>query len=244
MAQNGFYKQRLQLEIKNSPVPFIEKDADLIEDISLSRFYWDITYWLTFSSLPIDELCLKIGTYYFSGEIEKSNVYLISMIVKRIMSSSKDITEILSKFEKLSTKSSLSGFKFFGENDEQDTDYLKGKIQIMTMHKSKGDEFDYVFIPEFAEKNLSLDIDAMKLKSSSMFIENIKKLNPEYKEKSELELKTEILEENLRLLYVAITRAKKKLYFSCAKKEKYYGKDREVEESIIFADLLNTEEVK
>ena len=243
LAQNGFYKQRLQMGIKNSKIPFIEQDADEIEDINLSKFYWDITYWLTFSSLPIDELCLKIGTYYFSGEIEKSNVYLISMLVKRIMTISRDISSILDKLEKLSVKTSLNGFKFFSENDEQDNEYLKGKIQIMTMHKSKGDEFDYVFIPEFSEKNLSLDIESMKLKSSSDFIENIKKLNPKYKDKSEFDLKKEILEENLRLLYVAITRAKKKLYFSCAKKEKYYGKDRDVAESIIFTDLLNTKEI-
>ena len=38
-----------------------------------------------------------------------------------------------------------------------------------------------------------------------------KKLNPNYKTKSQYELKQEILSENLRLLYVAITRAKNKL---------------------------------
>ena len=111
----------------------------------------------------------------------------------------------------------------------------------MTMHKSKGDEFDYVFIPEFSEKNLSLNITSMKLKGSSAFIESVKMLNPSYKAKSEIDLKKEILEENLRLLYVAITRAKRKLYFTCSKKQKnYYGKEEKIEENMIFNELLQT----
>ena len=150
-------------------------------------------------------------------------------------------SNILTKFEELSKKASLSGFKFFSENDEYDSEYIKGKIQIMTMHKSKGDEFDYVFIPELSEKNLSLNIDGMKLKGASSFMENIKALNKNYKTKSELEQKKEILEENLRLLYVAITRAKRKLYFTCSKKQKnYYGKEEKIEENIIFNELLKT----
>lgn len=241
LAQYGYYKPRLQLEIKNLKEPFIKIDADDIEDVDLSKFYWDVLYWLTFSTLPMDELCLKIGQYYFSGEIEKSNVYLISTLVKRLMVSNSGYSNVLNRFEELSKKSSLSGFKFFSENDENDSEYLKGKIQIMTMHKSKGDEFDYVFIPEFSEKNLSLYINSMKLKGSSAFIESIKTLNPNYKNKTETELKKEILEENLRLLYVAITRAKRKLYFTCSQKQKnFYGKEENIEENIVFNELLKT----
>lgn len=241
LAQYGYYKPRLQLEIKNSQIPFIEIDSDDIDNPDLSKFYWDVSYWLTFSTLPMDELSLKIGQYYFSGEIEKSNVYLISTLIKRLIVANKGFSNILNKFEELSKKSSLSGFKFFSENDENDSEYLKGKVQIMTMHKSKGDEFDYVFIPEFSEKNLSLNITSMKLKGSSAFIESVKMLNPSYKAKSEIDLKKEILEENLRLLYVAITRAKRKLYFTCAKKQKnYYGKEEKIEENMIFNELLQT----
>ena len=50
----------------------------------------------------------------------------------------------------------------------------------MTMHKSKGDEFNLVFIPEMTEKNLPLTLDAINLKSSD-FIESVRALNPNYK---------------------------------------------------------------
>ena len=112
----------------------------------------------------------------------------------------------------------------------------------MTLHKSKGDEFDYVFIPEMTEKSLTLDLEQIKLKSSD-FMENVKQLNPNYKQKSEYELKQELISENLRLLYVAITRAKKHLYFSASRKTKSFEKIVEQQPSLIFSELLDSKEV-
>ena len=111
----------------------------------------------------------------------------------------------------------------------------------MTLHKSKGDEFDYVFIPEMTEKSLTLDLNQIKLKSSD-FMENVKQLNPNYKPKSEFELKQELISENLRLLYVAITRAKRHLYFTASRKTKSFEKIVEQEPSLIFTEILDTKE--
>ena len=66
---------------------------------------------------------------------------------------------------------------------------MRGKVQIMTLHKSKGDEFEYVFLPEMAEKNLSIDVDKAKTKASTIFMEEVRAFNPSYKSKSELELR-------------------------------------------------------
>ena len=108
----------------------------------------------------------------------------------------------------------------------------------MTLHKSKGDEFDYVFLPEMNEKSLSIDVKKAKLKSSSTFMEEVKAFNPKYKRKSELELKEFNAEETLRLLYVAITRAQKKLYITTCSKAKSFGKDITQDPSIIFGNIL------
>ena len=131
----------------------------------------------------------------------------------------------------------MSGFKFFSEEDESNREFLEGKVQIMTLHKSKGDEFDYVFIPEMTEKSLTLDFSQIKLKSSD-FMENIRRLNPNYKPKTEFDLKQELISENLRLLYVAITRAKRKLFFTVSTKTKSFDKVVQQEPSIIFTDIL------
>ncbi len=237
LAEMGFYKQRLGLEIRKYENPFIQIDCDNIENIHLAQFYWDLTYWLSFPHLAAEELAIKIGLHYFNSEIEKSNVYLISTLIKRLSLSYKDFPILLERLGELAKKPSLSGFKFFSEEDESDKEFLAGKVQVMTLHKSKGDEFDYVFIPEMAEKNLTLDIEQLKMKSSD-FNENLKRLNKNYKPKTEQELKQEQVAENLRLLYVAITRAKKHLYFTASRKVKSFEKIIEQEPSLIFYDLL------
>ena len=238
LSDLGFYKQRLQLEIRASETPFIEKSGDEIESVSLSQFLWDMQYWLNSSILPLEELVIRMGLFYYTSDIEKSNVYLIATLVKRLNAGGKfDLT--LQRLEELSKKPSLSGFKFFSE--EEDKDAMKGKVQIMTLHKSKGDEFEYVFLPEMAEKNLSIDVEHSKLKASSLFMEEIKTFNPKYKRKTELELKEFNSEESLRLLYVAITRAQKKLYITTSAKSKGWG-NKEVEQapSVIFGEILNS----
>ena len=238
LAEAGFYKQRLGLEIRKYENPFIQIDCDFIDNVYLAQFYWDLTYWLSFSHLSAEELAIKIGLHYFTSEIEKSNVYLISTLIKRLNNTCKDFAILLERLAELAKKPSLSGFKFFSEEDESDREFLAGKVQIMTLHKSKGDEFDYVFIPEMAEKNLTLDFEQIKLKNSD-FMENLKRLNPTYKPKSEFDMKQELVSENLRLLYVAITRAKKYLYFSASRKTKSFEKIIEQQPSLIFEELLN-----
>ena len=238
LAEMGFYKQRLGLEIRKYENPFIQIDCDYIDNIYLAQFYWDLTYWLSFPNLAPEELAIKIGLHYFNSEIEKSNVYLISTLIKRLSMNYKDFPTLIERLGELAKKPSLSGFKFFSEEDESDKEFLAGKVQIMTLHKSKGDEFDYVFIPEMAEKNLTLDFEQIKLKNSD-FTENLKRLNPDYKPKTEFDMKQELVSENLRLLYVAITRAKKYLYFSTSRKVKSFEKIIEQEPSLIFSELLN-----
>ncbi len=236
LSDLGFYKQRLQLEIRESEKPFIEKDGDDIESDALAQFLWDMQYWLNSSTLPLEELVIRIGLFYYTSDIEKSNVYLIAILVKRLNASGKfDLT--LQRLEELAKKPTLSGFKFFSE--EEDKDAMRGKVQIMTLHKSKGDEFEYVFLPEMAEKNLSIDVDKAKTKASTIFMEEVRAFNPSYKSKSELELREFNSEESLRLLYVAITRAQLKLYITTSAKAKGWGnKETEQEPSVIFGNIL------
>ena len=243
LAELGFYKQRLGTEIRKYEQPFINADCDEISQMSLAQFYWDLNYWLSFPHLTADELAIKIGLHYYSSEIEKSNVYLISTLIKRISTNTKNFAAIMERLTELAKKPRLSGFNFFSEEDESDKEFLAGKVQIMTLHKSKGDEFDYVFLPEMAEKNLTLDISQIKMKSSD-FMENLRRLNPNYKPKSEEDLKRELLAENLRLLYVAITRAKRYLYFTVSTKTKSFGKETEQEPSLIFSIMNESAGVK
>ena len=193
-----------------------------------------MNYWLSFANLSIDELVLKIGMNYFSEVIEKSNIYLISTLCSKLDNG--DFKQTLQRLEELSTRPTLSGFKFFSEDEVENM--TNGKIQIMTLQKSKGDEFDYVFMPEMSEKNLTMDVNQCKLKTSAFFMEQVRGFNPKYKIKSDTELKEFSAEESMRLFYVAVTRAKKKLYITAPLKVKSFGKELEQSPSIIFNDLF------
>jgi len=232
LANYGFYTARAQGEIRSCKVPFISLPADEIESPFLGQFHWDMNYWLNSASLEPEEFTIKVGTHYFSSEIERSNVYLISTLVKRICALNNDWFYVVERLEELSKRNSLSGFKFFSEEDE--TKDMGGQVQIMTLHKSKGDEFDHVFIPEMNEKDFPMLVDEFKLKSSTLFTEGVKSLGKAYKQKTELELKEFSLAENFRLLYVAITRAKSKLYLTASTKVKSYSRVEERRPSQLF----------
>ena len=235
LSDLGFYKQRLQLEIRSSEKPFITRDGDDIDSPSLSQFLWDMQYWLNCSTMPIEELVIKIGLFYYTSDIEKSNVYLIATLVRKL-NTSNNFDLVVERLDAVAKRPSLSGFKFFSE--EEDSSAVKGKVQIMTLHKSKGDEFEYVFIPELTEKALSMDAAKTAIKSSTVFMEQVRGFNLNYKVKSELELREFSAEESMRLFYVAVTRAKKKLYITASTKTKAFGKEVVQEPSVIFTDLF------
>ena len=83
-----------------------------------------------------------------------------------------------------------------------DEDWDGEKINIMTIHSAKGLEFDVVFLPGWEEG-----------------------LFPH--QKSIDEKGTEGIEEERRLAYVAITRAKNELYISFANQRKFYGRQND-----------------
>lgn len=240
LSETGRYKYGLGQEIKKYENPFIQLNCDNLNNQSLEQFYWDVNYWISLCYLPPNELVVKVAKDLglLKSEVDKSNIHLISTLIKRICIKNNSLSYAVDRLCELAKRPNLSGFKFFSEEDEDDKKSLQGKVQIMTMHKSKGDEFNLVFIPEMSEKNLPLTLESISLKNAD-FIEQIRCLNPNYNKKSDFELKKEILEENLRLLYVAITRAKNRLYISTSAKEQTrYGKLKNSEPSVIFDELL------
>lgn len=220
--------------VKELKTPFINQAGDEIESSNLLQLYWDINYWINNSNLALDDLAVKIGLYYFKTDIEKSNVYLISMLIKRLINSYKKNEIIIEKLEDLSNRPLLSTYNFFSEEEKTESE-TEGKISIMTVHKSKGDEFDIVFIPEMTEDNYSTTLETTKIKANTHFMETIKSLDTKYAKKSPSELKKSQIEENLRLLYVAMTRAKKELNITCANN---YEKRRKSKPSVLFSEFL------
>ncbi len=132
-------------------------------------------------------------------------------------------------FEKTSYSGVFNFVRYIDEIESASEDFGEANIfsdnsdavRIMTIHKSKGLEFPVVFISGInhkfnfndmnkgilIHKNLGIGIDAVDY-------ENSKKKKGFYKKIIYNEIKKDLLQEELRILYVAMTRAKEKLIFT------------------------------
>lgn len=196
---------------------FAQKNDFLNSQGEKYQLWWDLKYFLNKNYISPMELVLEIGNFYFSKNSQSSNVAMVYSIIKKVYQTQKNFENTTLRLREIANRPNKS-VKFFEDEKNQDTQAIK----IMTLHKSKGDEFDYVFIPELTSSNLGLSVNEIKLKENTKFLQQIKK-----QPKTDETIKQEIVDENYRLLYVGITRAKLKLYLSCAKKYKIYKKEQE-----------------
>lgn len=84
-------------------------------------------------------------------------------------------------------------------------------VRIITMHKSKGLQFDVVFCP-FTWSGVRLDKDAAVFHDSRHHDQLTLTLGPQIPLEQQMQAQKEQLAENLRMLYVALTRAKERCY--------------------------------
>ena len=200
-----------------------------LKDDFEEQFWWDMNYFLFKNHYSIYDLVFEIGSYYFSNTKNEVNIPLVATIAHKTFLSQKTFENTVLRLREIQYKNNFSNIKFFSLDDNIQKN---SKVQIMTLHKSKGDEFDYVFIPELTQDNLCFDINKYKLKENSKFIQKVKKI-----QKSDFELKKDVVEENFRLIYVGVTRAKKKLLLSCASNYKFFSKVQPKTLSEIFEGL-------
>lgn len=190
------------------------------------QLWWDLEYFLSKNFTTPYELILEILDFYFPKGSLNANGAMVLAIFEKLFQTQKTFEATVLKMREMANKTNKT-IKFF--EDESENKKLEDAVKIMTLHKAKGDEFDYVFIPELTNNNLGLKIEDIKLKENTKFLQTIK-ASP----KGEGELQQEILDENYRLIYVGITRAKEKLYLSCAKIYKHYNKEEEKTPTAIF----------
>ena len=120
------------------------------------------------------------------------------------MENIREIVTITKKFDNLKTTDALEIFleESSLKSDQDDEDKNKNGVRLMTIHASKGLEFDYVFIVGL-EQDLFPHLD-------------LGNKNKTQEEK----------EEERRLFYVAVTRARKKLFLSFAEMRTIYGEKK------------------
>jgi ATP-dependent exoDNAse (exonuclease V) beta subunit len=205
-----FLKKLKEPIIKNEELLYSAKELDSTDFVA---FWWDAFYFLNKSATAsVQEFVLDLGRYYFEKPQDLSNVNLISSMIKRFESgylrdTQKEPTlkDIIAYLDQVGRS---RGIKYF-----EDGDVNISAVEILTIHKSKGDEFDAVFIPQFVDKYHKINPEKIELRRDDTMSIKLEKLSGR-KVKTPEQKKKESAFEALRLIYVAITRAKKHLCFT------------------------------
>lgn len=179
--------------------------------------------------MPLDELIWQIyidtGFYNYvtlmpNGALRQANLKMLFERAKQYESASfKGLFNFISFIDKLHTSSGdLSSAKLIGENENV--------IRIMSIHKSKGLEFPVVYLcgtgKQFNMQDLNKNILLHQgLGIGPKYINSQRGIeyNTLAKEAIKIQTKVESLSEEMRVLYVALTRAKEKLIITGISKD-------------------------
>ena len=171
--------------------------------------------------LPLNELIWEIysktGYYYYvrmmpDGKIRQANLKKLFEKAREYENISyKGLFNFISFIEKVALKksSNMTSARIIGENDDV--------VRLMSIHKSKGLEFKIVFLVDMGKKINMQDMNGKIILDQSIGI-GVNYINDgvEYpaitKSAINIKIKKETISEEMRILYVAITRAKEKLY--------------------------------
>ena len=211
-----------------------KKDVDNKLRNKIEQFLNNLEMWRKEQEyLSLDELIWKIyndtGYYNYvglmtNGEIRQANLKMLFERAKQCESISfKGLFNFINYIEKIKTSSKdMDSAKVIGENDDV--------IRIMSIHKSKGLEFPVVFLSGTGKQFNMQDLNNKILLHPEIGI-GVKYIDYdrqiEYDTLSKQAMKNQImletLSEEMRVLYVALTRAKEKLIitgYSTADKQK------------------------
>ena len=196
----------------------------------IDGFFEKVSAWKEESEyLELDELIWKIyidtGYYNYAslmpdGILRQANLKLLFEKAKEYEEVSfKGLYNFINFIEKVRNSSGdLSSAKLIGENENV--------VRIMSIHKSKGLEFPLVFLCNSNKKFNTQDLNSQILLHQDLglganYIDSDKKLQYSTLAKEAIKIKSreEIISEEMRVLYVALTRAKERLIITGISKD-------------------------
>ena len=218
--QSDFYTALLKarLSVTEELREKIERFLNQIEDFRNKNQYMDLDelIWTIYEETGF----LNYVALMPNGSLRCSNLRMLFERAKQYETASfKGLFNFINFIEKIKIGSGdLGAAKLIGENENV--------VRIMSIHKSKGLEFPIVFLVSCGSSFNMMDLNDNILLHQNLGI-GVKYIDYEkqikYDTLSKFALRQKLLEENLaeemRVLYVALTRAKEKLYITAIKKD-------------------------
>ena len=233
-TDNELVEIRLSDKYDNFYNTLLKSKKDVSEQLrnKINKFLEQIEMWRKEQEyLSLDELIWKIynDTGYFNyvglmrnGELRQANLKMLFERAKQCESISfKGLYNFINYIEKIKTSSKdMDSAKIIGENDDV--------VRIMSIHKSKGLEFPVVILANSGKQFNLQDLNSKILLHPELGI-GVKYIDYDMqitydtlsKRAIKNKMKIETLSEEMRVLYVALTRAKEKIIITgLSKKEK------------------------
>ncbi len=217
---SDFYTAMLKarLSVEEDLKQKIQIFLDKIEDFRNKNKYMDLDelIWTIYEETGF----LNYVALMPNGELRCTNLKMLFERAKQYETASfKGLFNFINFIERLKIgNSDLGSAKLIGENENV--------VRIMSIHKSKGLEFPIVFLSSTGSSFNMRDLNEKILLHQELGI-GVKYIDYEkqvrYDTLSKIALREKLFEENLaeemRVLYVALTRAKEKLYITAIKKD-------------------------
>ena len=155
-----------------------------------------------------------------NGSLRQANLKMLFERAKEYEKTSfKGLFNFIKFIEKLkSGNSDMSAAKIIGENENV--------VRIMSIHKSKGLEFPVVFLSSTSKKINMQDLNSNLKKKKKIGIgpqyinyDKMVEYSTSAKDAIKIVIKEENISEEMRILYVALTRAKEKLIITGTSKD-------------------------
>lgn len=220
--KTGYFYEAIE-EAKNQ-----EKDTEL--KTKIEKFLDQIESWREKAEyLNIDELIwnIYIETGYYNyvnlmpdGDVRVANLKMLFERAKNFETATfKGLFNFINFIDKLKLNSGdMGAAKLIGENENV--------VRIMSIHKSKGLEFPVVFLCDSAKQFNLRDLNDsiilhQEIGLGPKYINSDKKIeyNTIAKEAIKISSKVEAISEEMRVLYVALTRAREKLIITGVEKD-------------------------
>ena len=219
-------KEKLEGNLKNKINEFLDKLDNWRKEsdyLSLAELIWKIY--------------IDTGFYNYvglmpNGSLRQANLKMLFERAKEYEKTSfKGLFNFIRFIEKLKTgNGDMASAKIIGENENV--------VRIMSIHKSKGLEFPIVFLCNTSKKMNMQDLN------SNLLLHNELGIGPQYinyekmieystsaKDAIKIVSKEESISEEMRVLYVALTRAKEKLIITGTVKN--YEKELETKKEVL-----------
>ena len=188
--------------------------------------------WHAAMILPMDQLVLVVAQDLVLENSEIAIIHKLSGFIKSLLENNPHWTDIDVLDELIGISKNNRGFATFSQKEDGfDPDNYKGKVIVATAHKSKGLEWDKVFLSSANNYDYPGGKSNESYTSEKWFITNQRNLEAELlydleslrvehsggimlRAYDKQDARNDVARERLRLFYVGITRAKKSLTIS------------------------------